>query len=44
MSFEIILLEAKIPFSGKSIGLAAKCMIDRAFSGGIPSYTFTFPL
>lgn len=30
MGFEIILLEAKIPFSGKSIGLAAKCMIDRA--------------
>lgn len=30
MGFEIILLEAKTPFSGKSIGLAAKCMIDRA--------------
>lgn len=30
MGLEIILVEAKIPFSGKSIGLAAKCMIDRA--------------
>ena len=30
MGLDVNLAEAETPYSGKSIGLAAKCMIDRA--------------